>query len=93
MFDDDNLSLTDLDEDHYEPRGTSSLMEVNEDEEEEEDEEFTDDGKPPFHQHTYKHPHWASNYILDLSPTEKEAAEATTKRVLDKKTAGLMRNS
>ena len=93
LFDDDDLSLTDLDEDQDEPQGAASLMEVDEGEEEEVDEEFTDDGKPPFHQHTYKHPLCASNYILDLSTTEKEAVEATAIRVLDKKIAGLMRNS
>ena len=97
LFDDDDLSLTDLDSDHDEPEGAASLMEVDEDEDEEEDEEFTDDGKAPFHQHTYKPPLCTPNYILDLSATEKEtekeAVEATAKKVLDKKTAGLMRNS
>ena len=91
--DDDDLSLTNLDEDHDEPQGAASLTEVDEDEDEKEDEELTNDGKPPFHQYTYKHPGGASNYILDLSATGKGAVEATAKRLLDKRTAGLMRNS
>ena len=97
MIDDDDLSLIDLDSDHDEPEGATSLREVDEDEDEMEDEEFTDDGKAPFHQHTYKPPRCTTNYILDLSATEKEtekeAVEATAKKALDKKTAGLMRNS